>query len=149
MWECSPLINGSFAWRWSHCFHYHKSILDSIELSVPDGPERRTTAFVQNMFNFIVYINWLLVLYAQSKPPCLLRYSLTQLQRALAGGSLLRQIFWACTSSEYVLPPLSADSQSTGCTGEEALLWFCTVPGPTRLKGFILSFEKRYFWPQL
>lgn len=56
-----------------------------IELSVPDGPERRTTAFVQNMFNFIVYINWLLALYAQSKPPCLLRYSLTQLQRALAG----------------------------------------------------------------
>lgn len=110
-----------------------QEILDSIELAVPDGPERRMIVFVQNMFNFIVYINWLLVLYDQSKPPCLLRCSLTQLQRALAGGSSLRQIFRARTSSGYVSPPLSADSQSTGCTGEEVLLWFCTVPGPTRL----------------
>lgn len=50
--------------------------MDNIELSVPDGPERRMTVFVQNMFNFIVYINWILVLYDQSKSPCLLRYSL-------------------------------------------------------------------------
>lgn len=103
--------------------------------------------FVQNVFNFIIYINWLLVLYDQSKSPCLLRYSVDQLQTTLAGGSSLRQIFRACTSSGYVPLPLSADSQSTACRGGSVVVLHCVLCYHIN-RGFTLSFEKRYFWPQ-
>lgn len=98
------MINGFFAWHWRHCFCYHKSILDNIELSVPDGPERRMTVFVQNVFNFIVYLYCLLSFMIRANLHAFLGIRWTQLQRTLAGGSSLRQIFRACTSSGHVSP---------------------------------------------